>query len=189
MTMTQTQVLAELEPWEYGQAISDVLGERNEFEVFLSPDLIQRTCEYLISLRDNVDGQLADPERAENKAWLAGATRFRGMVNSRLGLTRRTMGTQERARKDAENAKVQMWKRMAHALCEALDESDQQHLLDTIPSPFSDMTAAQWYERRLEKRGLLDPDFHKDNVTPIKPQAGDLVVTSIIHSGAMAVAA
>jgi hypothetical protein len=146
--LTKTDIVA------FEEALSACLRDRAQFEIFLDPRLVTNTLAWLESTRVSLNEQLVRYRDSPNRNgdWEQRTLSFRGLLSSRIKTAeiRIPWKWQERG-----------WKEFAHKLCAAIDEFGDEALLDMldeIESPFPDLSAGEWFERRLVKRGLLEPD-------------------------------
>ena len=105
-----------------------------------------------------LDDTIADPDFARHVAFLTRATAQRTL--SMLHRMKREEGDSQdlaRAIGIAHSAigmlssSPDRWKAFAHRLAEALVDADMGDVLDDIHSPFPDLSAGAWYDRRVEK--------------------------------------
>ncbi|MET4703094.1 hypothetical protein [Frigoribacterium sp. UYMn621] len=154
ITIDDIQNLSET---EFDDELDDSIRLIEDFRVFLHPNVIKQTAEYLRNLRDIIDGQLlrhgpAGLEPSDDPTWERRTKGFRGLISSRLHMAQgriREMANQEGVGSDT--AKSREWKRFAHRLAEIVDRLDPFEL-DLVDVPFCDLSAGEWLDRRLQKQ-------------------------------------
>jgi hypothetical protein len=155
-----TEELKALSYADFVDQIEGHLGSLDELRPFLEKDILPRTLEYAEELNDSLEAQLeawADPNQPDyNADWVKRTRGFRSLVQSRIKLLKRSLGTPQQGELgQSHTQELKAWKRFAHQLCEVLDDYDEANLeLDVINVPYCNMTARAWLARRLEKDPL-----------------------------------
>jgi hypothetical protein len=137
---------------EFDDELNEALTDMVTFRVFLEPQFLRQTAEYLNRLRDEVDGMLFKHKDDDDwdHSWEVRTKGFRGVVSSRLHMAQGRIRESEKQEAGSQTSASRQWKRFAHRLAELLDGYDE-NILETVQVPFGDLNAAQWLDRRIEK--------------------------------------
>lgn len=142
--------LAKLSPEDFKNVIKRRLIPNERFQGFLHEVVIDRTHEWLLDAADSVASRIIVLRREGLEDSLQKAEGFERLVKSRIRTVEIRKGV-----KNGHNIAMKQLRAFAHELCAALSDSDNADALDSIKFPWDDLTAEEWFCRRLEKRGLL----------------------------------
>lgn len=140
--------LAALNPREYAHAIKERLRDDEAWAILLDPILVDRTRWSLKSIITSIDFQKKRSEESgrTDTSWLTKIDTLRFLASGRL----------ERMAPEPQNAsgrkEAQAWRSFAAKLAQALEDGDSG-ALDTLRTPYGNMTASEWLAARDEKAG------------------------------------
>lgn len=152
---TRSAELAQMSDEEFIEELNNNMGNFTSFHPFTTGANSDRTRDALRDMVAKVDGDMIKFEHAAgtDPDWILRAKGFRRIAERCLGQLKH----QDEIRNRKHGAELRAWRAFAHQLCEVVEAGLPFEALDDIPMPYFDgMTARQWFDRRLEKRGLLD---------------------------------
>lgn len=138
---------------EFEDELKENLGwqdENGHWALFANPQNVRRTQRFLEEMVAKVEQQL-EKYGDERPDWFISAKNFHRLVSTRLKQVNRVIHGLEGAGAERERK----LRAFAHELCEALEGSDHEYMLDEIFFPFGGkeaLSAGDWYDRRLQKR-------------------------------------
>lgn len=129
--------------------VMDALGNRERFFELVDEDNAPDVYDYLSDLHENLRGQLVRHGGDHNADWTKRTESMRLLVSSRINSVRRFIATLEPV-STVDSGGQRVLRVFIERLIEVIQDSDQAHRLDTIYYPFNNITAADWYENRLD---------------------------------------
>lgn len=165
---TAAEDLANLNDDEFKEALTGDkefygdIGETQDFAPYLDTLNAFRTYLVLADIKVTLEAKIKDtvPSTDAAIAWMERAGRFLKLVDLRLTQVQTAIRIQRLEARDRANSApalskaqaLKPYKRLAHDLCAALDNSGDPKLLEllySIPSVWPDLSAGEWYRRRL----------------------------------------
>lgn len=144
------QELLDLDDDEFADEVDRNKGIDRDFAPFMHPDIAARTGEVLELFLVSVEMQLeAHPGGDDtDETWLRRSLNFQRLINFRLRQVRRRI----RSTSSGDGSRERAWRAFAHEIAELAEDSDMAVGLHDIYTPFGDLDAQEWLDRRREKR-------------------------------------
>lgn len=148
--MERSVNLSELDEDQFADEVDMNLGLDDNWKPFIAPQFVRQTGEVLEELEVSLQMQIRSHGGDGTTDWERRIGNKLSLVQFRLRQARRRIREHDAGGRERESA----WKAFAHELADAVEDSDLSGELDAIMTPFDDLSARQWLQRRRVKRGL-----------------------------------